>query len=65
VGIFFVTYLNGKLRDEFLNREVSDTPAEAKILIEMWRRDYNETRSHSVLGYRPPAPEVTMVVILT
>ena len=64
-GIFFVIYLNGKLRDELLNREVSDTPTEAKILIEMWRRDYNETGSHSALGYRPSAPEVIMVAILT
>ena len=65
MGIFFVIYLNGKLRDELLNREVFDTPAEARILIDLWRRDYNETGSHSVLGYRLPAPEVTMVVILT
>ena len=32
-------------------------PAEAKILIERWRREYNTVRPHSALGYRPPAPE--------
>jgi transposase InsO family protein len=31
--------------------------AEAKVLIEAWRRRYNTVRPHSSLGYRPPAPE--------
>jgi transposase InsO family protein len=31
--------------------------AEAKVLIEAWRRHYNTIRPHSSLGYRPPAPE--------
>ena len=48
---------NGKLRDELLNRELFDTLAEAQILIENWRREYNTIRPHSALGYRPPAPE--------
>jgi len=61
----YIESFNGKLRDELLNREVFDTLAEAKILIEMWRKDYNEIRPHSALGYRPPAPEATMVAILT
>ena len=49
---------NGKLRDELLNAEVFHTLAEAKVLIEQWRRHYNPVRPHSSLGYRPPAPEV-------
>ena len=48
---------NGKLRDELLNREIFDTILEAKILTEMWRREYNQIRPHSSLGYKPPAPE--------
>ena len=24
-----------------------------------WRREYNQVRPHSSLGYRPPAPEAT------
>ena len=32
--------------------------AEAKIIIESWRRHYNTKRPHSSLGYRTPAPEV-------
>ena len=47
---------NGKFRDEFLNGELFYTLAEAQILIERWRREYNEFRPHSSLGYRPPAP---------
>lgn len=48
---------NGKLRDELLNREVFTSLREAKILVEQWRRQYNQVRPHSSLGYRPPAPE--------
>jgi putative transposase len=48
---------NGKLRDELLNLEVFTSLWEAKVLVEAWRRKYNEVRPHSSLGYRPPAPE--------
>ena len=51
---------NGKLRDELLNAEVFNTLAEAKVLIEQWRRHYNTVRPHSSLHYRPPAPEVLL-----
>jgi len=47
---------NGKLRDELLNGEIFYSLKEAKIVIEQWRRHYNEKRPHSALGYRPPAP---------
>jgi len=49
---------NSKLRDELLNGEIFYSLAEAKIIIESWRRHYNTKRPHSSLGYRPPAPEV-------
>ncbi|MBB2192034.1 IS3 family transposase [Gluconacetobacter azotocaptans] len=48
---------NGSLRDELLNGEIFYSLAEARILIEVWRRHYNTVRPHSRLGYRPPAPE--------
>ena len=54
----YVESFNGKLRDELLNAEVFNTLAEAKVLIEQWRRHYNTVRPHSSLRYRPPAPEV-------
>ncbi len=47
---------NGTLRRELLSREQFDTLLEARVLIERWRRLYNEIRPHSALGYRPPAP---------
>ena len=49
---------NGKLRDELLNTEVFNSLAEARVLIEQWRRHHNTMRPRSSLGYRPPAPEV-------
>ena len=56
----YVESFNGKLRDELLNAEVFNTLAEAKVLIEGWRRHYNTVRPHSALGYLPPAPEVVL-----
>ena len=49
--------LQGLLRDELLSGEIIYGLAEAKVLIEAWRRHYNAVRPHSSLGYRPPAPE--------
>ena len=49
---------NSKLRDECLNGEIFTTLAEAKVLIARWRREYNEQRPHSALGYRPPPPTI-------
>ena len=48
---------NGSLRDELLNGEIFYSLAEARVLVEAWRRHYNTVRPHSSLGYRPPAPE--------
>jgi len=48
---------NSKLRDELLNGEIFYSLAEAKVIIEAWRRYYNIERPHSSLGYKPPAPE--------
>lgn len=46
---------NGKFRDECLSMEWFRSRAEARVLIEIWRRHYNEVRPHSSLGYRTPA----------
>jgi transposase InsO family protein len=56
----YIESFNGKFRDELLNREIFTTLWEAKVLIENWRREYNEIRPHSSLGYRPPAPRVIL-----
>jgi transposase InsO family protein len=49
--------LNGKLRDELLDREAFHSLREAQVPIEAWRRHSDTVRPHSALGYRPPAPE--------
>ena len=51
---------NGKLRDELLNGEIFYSLREAKVLIEQWRRHYNQVRPHSAIGYRPPAPQTIL-----
>jgi putative transposase len=58
----YIESFNGKLRDELLDREIFMTLFEAKVLIEEWRREYNQVRPHSSLGYSPPAPEVIVPV---
>jgi transposase InsO family protein len=57
----YIESFNGKMRDEFLNGEILYRLKEAKVLIEMWRKEYNTIRPHSALGYQPPVPEVIMV----
>jgi len=61
----YIESFNGKLRDELLNREVFTTLTEAKVLIEVWRKEYNTTRPHSSLKYRPPAPEAVLTLLTT
>jgi len=56
---------NGKLRDELLDREIFTTFEEAKILIEQWRKEYNQVRPHSAKNYRPPAPETILTMVTT
>lgn len=57
----FVESFNGKFRDELLNREIFYTLKEAQIIIEQWRKEYNQVRPHSSLHYRPPAPEAILM----
>ena len=45
-------------KDELLNGGISDMILEARGIMERWRKTNNTIRSHSSLGYRPPAPEV-------
>jgi len=43
------------VRDELLNGEQFACIAEAQVLIDDWREDYNGRRPHSALGMRTPA----------
>ena len=61
----YVESFIGKFRDELLNGEIFDTLMEARVLIELWRREYNSCRPHSSLGYKPPAPKAYEVKNLT
>jgi len=38
----YIESFNGKLRDELLDREIFTTLDEARVLIEQWRREYNQ-----------------------
>ncbi|MDX2253475.1 MAG: IS3 family transposase [Nitrospira sp.] len=46
----FIESFNGKFRDECLNEHWFLTLQEAQLVIEAWRREYNEERTHSSLG---------------
>lgn len=46
---------NGKFRDECLSMEWFRNRIDAKIVIELYRQQYNEVRSHSSLGQLTPA----------
>jgi putative transposase len=45
---------NGKFRDEGLNENWFLSLQEARMKIEAWRKDYNQVRPHSALGYLTP-----------
>lgn len=50
----FVESFNGKFRDECLNEHWFLSLQEARRVIEAWRREYNEERTHSAIGDRTP-----------
>ncbi len=51
----YVESFGSRIRDELLAVEIFSCLAEAKIMVEDWRQDYNEHRPHSALGMQPPA----------
>lgn len=44
-----------RVRDELLGVELLSCLAEAKVMVEDWREDYNERRPHSALAMSAPA----------
>jgi putative transposase len=50
----FVESFQGRFRDECLDRHWFVGLSEARHTSEIWRQDYNQSRPHSALGYRPP-----------
>lgn len=50
----YIESFNGKFREECLNQNWFQNIAEASIIVEQWRKDYNNDRPHSSLGYLTP-----------
>jgi putative transposase len=50
----FEESFHGRFRDECLNMEEFRSIAEARVITEMWRRQYNDERPHSSLNYMTP-----------
>ena len=51
----FVESFNGKFRDECLDQEIFYSRGEAQVIVDWYRKSYNEERPHSSLGYLTPA----------
>jgi len=51
----FIESFNGRFRDECLNEHWFQDLHHARDVIAEWRRDYNERRPHSSLGYLTPS----------
>ena len=45
---------NSRFRDEVLDREIFTSLVEARVLLEAYRKEYNDRRPHSSIGYRTP-----------
>ena len=50
----FAESFHSRLRDEFLDGEVLHSVCHAQVRLDTWRRDWNEERLHSSLGYLTP-----------
>jgi putative transposase len=50
----FIESFNGRFRDECLNQHWFVNLAHARRVVDAWRRDYNQARPHSSLGYLTP-----------
>lgn len=51
----YVDSLGSRLRDELLAAELFSCLAEAQVVIEDWRQDYNRRRPNSALGLMTPS----------
>ncbi|MFC1957020.1 integrase core domain-containing protein [Chloroflexota bacterium] len=52
------------MRDDLLNREILTMLTESNTLIKAWRKESNQVRPHSALGYRLPSTEVIVLATL-
>jgi putative transposase len=54
----FIENFNARVRDECLNANVFLSLADARSKLDVWRRDYNESRAHTSLGKLTPSEYV-------
>jgi putative transposase len=50
----FIETFNSKFQAECLNAHWFLSLADAREKLDTWRRDYNEVRPHSAIGYKVP-----------
>lgn len=50
----FSESFNGRLRDELLNETLFHSLGHVRTVLAAWRRDFNEVRPHSSIGYMTP-----------
>lgn len=50
----YIESFHSRLRDEFLDREEFESVRDARAKGAWWRREYNNIRPHSSLGYKTP-----------
>ena len=50
----FIESFHSRFRDECLNQEIFFSIAETRVVVEDYRRLYNQERPHSSLGYKTP-----------
>lgn len=58
----YIESFNGRLRDECLNEHLFTSLQHAKIVIDTWRREYNEERPKKSLGGLPPAVYAKLLI---
>jgi putative transposase len=51
----FVESFNGRMRDDALNETLFRSLSHARLVLAAWRRDYNDERPHSKLGWITPS----------
>jgi transposase InsO family protein len=51
----YLESFNSRLRDELLNRELFLSLAEARVVLDLWRIEYNQQRPHGSLSWQTPA----------
>ena len=60
----YIESFNGRLRDECLNEHWFTSLAHARVIVEAWRREYNEERPKRSLGGITPSAYAQRLVKL-